>query len=286
MMVFINGEFVPEDRAAISVFDRGFMLGDGLFETLLVHNGVPFCWPQHLQRLERGAAQLRLPWPFPTDRLRQSAEELILQNQMPEAVLRVTLSRGPGRRGYSVAGAGPSTVVMTLHASSWTGQAEMPRWRLATSTVRVVAGDPLAGVKTCSKAAYIAARAEAEGRGVEEALLLNTAGHLAEAASANLFWVEQGCLRTPPLSAGVLPGITRALVLELGKELGVPTGECTGTLKTLFAAEGVFLTSSTWGLVEVVQLDEQPLHSSPLVARLRAAYRDRLQVETLGASPG
>src|SRR5213594_3375395 len=105
MIVFLNGQFVPEERAVVSVFDRGFLYGDGLFETVRVYAGQPFRWPQHLQRLERGAEFLRLRMPFEAATLTRFARELMEHNRMFEAVLRLTLSRGVGQRGYSAKGA-------------------------------------------------------------------------------------------------------------------------------------------------------------------------------------
>jgi branched-chain amino acid aminotransferase len=277
MVVFINGEFVSEDRALLSAFDRGFLLGDGLFETVLVQQRVPFRWAQHAERLQRGAALLRLPLPMPVERLRSQVAELIRRNGLPDGVLRITVSRGPGPRGYSIAAAGPSTLVMALHPAP----PPMPdTWRVATSSIRLVAGDPLAGVKTCSKACQVAARTEAEARDADEALLLNTDGQVAEGAGSNLFWVEGGRICTPPLSAGILPGITRALVLELCTELSLPACESNGTLETLFHAEGVFFTLSTWGIIPASELEARPLPHSPLVDRLQAAYQTRLLTET------
>lgn len=116
MTAFLNGQFVPEAAATVSVFDRSFLYGDGLFETMLVSNGKPFRWMQHMDRLERGAEFLGIKTPFTREALAGCAAELIAQNQMPEALLRLTLSRGVGVRGYSPKGADKPTLVMTLHA--------------------------------------------------------------------------------------------------------------------------------------------------------------------------
>ena len=115
MTVFLNGQFVPEAQATVSVFDRSFLYGDGLFETMLVSNGKPFRWPQHCERLERGAKFLGINIPFTRDALARFAAELIAANQMPEALLRLTLSRGVGVRGYSPKDADIPTLVMSLH---------------------------------------------------------------------------------------------------------------------------------------------------------------------------
>src|SRR5215469_42970 len=105
MIAFLNGELVPEEQATVSVMDRSFLYGDGLFETMLVHNGMPFRWSEHMERLERGAEFLKIRVPFTSAALLDFARELVRANRMPESLLRLTLSRGVGVRGYSPKGA-------------------------------------------------------------------------------------------------------------------------------------------------------------------------------------
>jgi len=280
MIVFLNGQFVPEEQALLSVFDRGFLYGDGLFETLRVFNGRPFRWAQYLERLHRGAELLRLRLPFSAEELRLHADELIRRNQMPESVLRLSVSRGLGPRGYSIKETEQPSVVMSLHPAPVVDPRHPPQWRLLTSSLRVAANDPLATIKTCNKLPQILARAEAEEHGADEALLLNTDGEVVEAASSNLFWIEKGTLCTPPLEDGALPGITRALALELGPTLDLPTKEKSARPETLHQADGVFLTLSTLGIVEATSLDGKPLARSSWVARLQAAYQRTILEET------
>jgi branched-chain amino acid aminotransferase len=283
MIVFLNGEFVSEDQALVSAFDRGFLYGDGVFETLRVANGQPFCWDDHTDRLRRGAQLLRLGLPFSAEQLRQYLEELLRRNALPEALLRLHVTRGAGPRGYSTRNAKCPTVVMSLHPAPPSDPAHPPRWRLATANVRLPLNDPLAEVKTCNKLPYILARAEAEAAGADAALLLNAAGEAAEADSANLFWIEQDKVFTPPLSSGALPGVTRRTVMKLCAAMGVSVAEKRTRVEILRAAGGVFLTLSTLGVVEVTDLDWQPIGRSPLTARLRDEYGRLLTAETTGA---
>src|SRR5213593_2119906 len=190
MLVFLNGQFLPEEQAVVSVFDRGFLYGDGLFETLAVFNGTPFRWAPHWARLQRGAEFLKITLPFPSEALRGFAAQLIAQNQMPASLLRLTLSRGVGVRGYSPKGADRPSLIMSLHPRPASGLPTLPRWRLITSRLRLPANEPLAQFKTCNKLPQILARAEADAAGAEEALLLNTDGFVVEASSSNLFWLE------------------------------------------------------------------------------------------------
>lgn len=299
MMVVLNGRLVPDEHALVSVFDRGFLYGDGLFETILVRRGVPFRWSQHLARLDRGAKRLRIPIPFPPGRLREFADQLIGKNHLPESILRLALSRGVGPRGYSTQGADSPTLVMTLHPipafrgsagltagvadtgpdpSHEGGHSPVPvarptlQWRLITSSVRVAAHDPLAALKTASKLPQILARLEAEEQGADEALLLNTNGQVAEAASGNLFWFEGETVCTPPLDAGLLAGVTRSVVLELCQSLEWTSKEKNIRPALLKRMNGVFLTLSTLGIVEAVSLDGEPLPRSKRIAHLRRAY--------------
>ena len=280
MTVFLNGRFVAEDQAMVSVFDRGFLYGDGLFETLRVAHGRPFRWPQHWERLERGLALLRLALPFSVSELRAAADQLIRRNQAPECVLRLTLSRGIGPRGYSIQGLGQPTVVISLHPLPVVHPESPPRWRLIHSSVRIRANDPLAGIKSANKLPSILARAEAEAAGVDEGLLSTPEGHVVEAASANLFWVRDGIVGTPPLTSGALPGVTRAAVLELCRELGIPARESNVSRAELGQADGVFLTLSSLGIVEALSLDGRVLAVSPVVNALRQGYARMVDTET------
>src|SRR5437773_1691656 len=134
MLVLLNGQFVPEQEAMISVLDRGFLYGDGLFETLRVFNGKPFRWQQHLERLQRGADFLKISLPFAPEELSDFVEQLIAKNQMPSSLLRITLARGVGPRGYSPKGAERPSLVMSLHPAPALDLQQVPRWRLVTSS--------------------------------------------------------------------------------------------------------------------------------------------------------
>jgi aminodeoxychorismate lyase len=272
MIAFLNGELVPEERATVSVMDRSFLYGDGLFETMLVHNGLPFRWSEHMERLERGAGFLKIRVPFTSAALLDFARELVRANRMPEALLRLTLSRGVGVRGYSPKGAEHPLLVMTLHPAPAIDPAKHPRWKLLTASFRLPAKEALAQFKTCNKLAQVLARAEAEAGGADEAVLLNTDGYVVEGASSNLFWIQDSTVFTPPLATGILAGVTRALIVELCEELRIPVLENAATPQELFHAQGVFVSLSTLGVVEAASLDGNPLETSPLTGRIRQAY--------------
>jgi len=274
VLVFLNGRFVPEERAVVSVFDRSFLYGDGLFETMRVFRGKPFRWEQHIERLQRGADFLKIKLPFAPAALRQFADELVAKNNLPDALLRLTLSRGVGVRGYSPKGAEQSTLVMSLHPAPVCDANNPPRWKLIASTHRLPANEPLAQFKTCNKLAQILARAEADAAGADEALLLNTDGFVVEGASSNLFWIEDHTVCTPPLAAGILPGVTRAVVLEICRQLGLATREANISAKQLRGVSGVFVSLSSFGVVEIVSLDGENVKKSPISQQIQQRYRE------------
>jgi branched-chain amino acid aminotransferase len=271
MFAFVNNQIVPAPEAVVSVLDRGFLYGDGLFETIRVAAARLIGCGPHLARLAHGATRLGICLPHTPAEIEATALDLVQRNHLADGVVRIQVTRGPGTRGYSPQGATVPTLVITTHPSD--AMREPPlRWRLHTATLRLGAGDALSGLKTCNRLVSILARAEAEANGADEALLLNVAGEVVEAASANVFWIEHGDLYTPPLASGALPGVTRARVIELAGSRGMRVLEASGPRPRLLEAEGLFLTLSSRGIVEGAALDAAPLRSSPVTTALHRAY--------------
>lgn len=268
----LNGKLVPLARANVSVLDRSFLYGDGLFETMRVACGKPFLWREHLRRLSQGAKFLGIKIPFTSRQLQQQAERLIVRNRLPESLLRLTLSRGVGPRGYSPKGADSPTLVMTLHPAPPLPDNRMPQCAVITANIRLPAGEALAQFKTCNKLAQIMARSSADAAGANEALLINTDGEVVEGASSNLFWIAAGRVMTPPLESGILAGVTRQAVIDLCKRLGIPTRQASIKPKALAKAHGVFLSLSSMGVVEVISVDGRKVRTSPFTEKIRAAY--------------
>jgi branched-chain amino acid aminotransferase len=279
MVVFLNGKFLPEADAVVPLNDRGFLLGDGLFETTRVANGRPFRLAQHLERLGRGAEFFKIKPPYAHKELLRFAAELIEKNGMTDGVLRVTLTRGPGSRGYSANGANRPTLALTLHELPPQSGDEPWQWSLVTSSFRIPASDTLSAFKSTSKILNVLARAEAEAKGADEALLLNTNGEVAETAGGNLFWVYHDKICTVPTGRGVLPGITRAVVLEICQGLELETNKRVIKPEMLRNAEGMFVTQSALGIVPVVSFDGLPVAPSPLVDQIATAYNAMLNRE-------
>lgn len=272
MLVFVNGQFVAEEQATIPVYDRGFLYGDGLFETIRIHNSRPFQWKQHLARLEGGAAWLKIALSMTQEELLRVAQELIRLNGRPEALLRLNLSRGVGLRGYSPKGANSPCIVLSLHDVPWTDPSRPPGWRLVTAAFPMPAHVPLTQFKTCNKLLQVLARAEADAAGAQETLLLDSGGCALETTAANIFWVDGREVCTPPSTGSILPGITRSLILELARTLDLVPQEKPIDRNALFETDGVFLTLSSMGIAEAVSLDGRNLPRSPATQTLYGAY--------------
>ncbi len=270
--VWMNGAMVRTENAVVSVFDRSFLYGDGLFEGILMYKGVPFLWGEHLQRLERGAKFLGIEIPYDAHQLRRASLELATRETWTLAFLRIHLSRGVGRRGYSPDGARNPSLIISLHPIAAESLSQPVAWNLITSSVCIPCTDPLSQYKTANKLPQILAKMEADNAGANEALIRNSQGHLTEGSSSNLFWIRDGEVHTPPLAAGALAGVTRQHVLSLCTRLHQRVSETNITPSQLVECDGVFLSLSSWGIVSASHLEGRPLRQSPIVETLRAAY--------------
>ncbi|MGA4579933.1 aminotransferase class IV [Limisphaera sp. VF-2] len=276
MMVYWNGRIVPAEQACVSVMDRGFLFGDGVFETVRLTGGRPFLWKEHWARWQAGASFLGIQIPVSEESLRAGILALVEANQIEEGVLRLTLSRGPGPRGYSPRGAGPPTLVMTVHPIP-PGAEARATWRVCTSRVRLAGADPLSRFKTCNRLLQVLARAEADAAGLDEAILLDSHGCVIEGSSCNVFWVKSDRLVTPGPEQGALPGVTRGWVMAEARARGWEVVEATAPAEEVWEADGVFVTLSTRGIVEVTEWDGRPLRRWPGVAELWGLYEKALQ---------
>lgn len=252
----------------IALDDRGLLLGDGLFETVLWSGGVLTAWREHMTRLLAGCAVLGLPTPAP-DALRDAAVAAIEEAGLSatRAAVRLTWTAGSGGRGLDrPAASAPRLIVTAKRAPEPIAPA-----RLAVSRVRRNDGSPTARLKSLAYLDNVLARREARLAGADEALMLNSGGLVACAAAANLFWLEEDCLVTPALEVGVLAGVTRAAVLAHARRLGLATAEVAVPPDRLGVARGLFLTNSLIGVLPVAMLNGAPVRPHPAVVRLAKA---------------
>jgi branched-chain amino acid aminotransferase len=268
-MIYLNGAIVPPDFARIDPADRGFTLADGLFETLRAYRGKPFRMADHLERLSHGAEALGIPLLFDVPVIAEAVIAVLEANQLADAAIRVTLTRGTGPRGL----APPEDVKPTLMIAA-TAYAPLPdTCSAAIVGIRRNEGSPLSRMKSLAYLDNVLAAGEAARLGAEEAILLNNAGRVAGAARANLFAVIAGKLVTPPVSDGVLPGIARRVVLELAAALRIRTEEASLSPADLAGAREIFLTNSLFEIRSVGLLDGRERGPAEIAAKLRADYR-------------
>lgn len=267
----MKGHFVPADTASVSVEERGFRFGDGVFETPRIYKGIPLFFALHENRLRQGLEAIRIP--SPRENLQETCRELLRRNATDEGVLRISISRGIGSRGYLPAVTDPPTVVietlplpppvtrpLTLHVSRWRKSA------VDTLPVRF---------KLAQGLNSILARMEAQEHQCDEALLLNAAGHICEAGSANIFWSRDGVLYTPDLACGLLDGITRRLLCNAWPQ---PVSEGFFTLDALKEADSVILTNSIAGAQAVASLTPQKFNwKSDILASQASALLNELR---------
>ena len=247
MKVWLNGEILPAKAARIAPDDRGLLLGDGLFETLAVRDGTPLRVAAHLDRLMRSCEVLDLPLPYSAARLGEALAQVTSANGLAHGALRLTVTRGPAPRGLRPPAEQRPTVLISASASA--AGAPEPATAIIAQTVRRNEHSPLSRIKSMNYLDGVLAQIEAARRGADDALLLNTAGLVAEATMASVFVVLDQRVVTPRPEDGVLPGIMRAAVIEATGAEDAPISP-----SDLAAASEVFL-SNVSGVVPIVRID-------------------------------
>jgi branched-chain amino acid aminotransferase len=271
--LWVNGTLDDLARLAVSPLDHGLLVGDGVFETLRVYDGVPFAWSRHYERLTHSADGLGLPTP-PSDALRTAADAVLSANRLAEARLRITVTGGESPLGSERGEAAPTVIVAASELAPRLGVADVVTVPWSRNERGAVSG-----LKTISYAENVRALAYAREHGAGEAVFPNTRGELCEATGSNVFLVFQDVLHTPPGEAGCLLGVTRALVLELAADLGIPIEEAALPLDALHRAEEAFLSSTTREVQAIAHVDGQTLPAAPgpVTARLAAAFTDLIR---------
>lgn len=243
-MLYINGTFQQDAIPSIFHTDRGLLLGDGLFETMAITDQQVLYLPQHMDRLSTGAAQLEIPFMLMAEQVQPIIARLLSLNHIKtaNAVARLTLSRWP--RGLLPPASLSPTLMITVEPY------DMPPdkpWILWVTSIRRNESSPLSRMKSLSYGDNILGRMQAVQHGADDALLLNSQGHVAGTSMANIFIVKQGVLTTPPISDGALPGIMRAQVMAEAQQAGQPVREASITLQDCVDAEDMFVTNVLMG---------------------------------------
>lgn len=243
-LVFLNRRFVPEDEASFSVFDRGLLYGDGLFETVRIYDGKFFRLGAHIKRLFSGLKVLGIKIPYTHAEIEIFTRELALTNRIEKGFARIVISRGEGFLGFSPRGSATPHVAICARARTVAARLKEV-WNL-TVHKRPISPLPL---KSLSYLPHVLARKQAEDDGFDEAILLDGQGRVIEATASNLFLWRDDHLITPALSTGCLPGITRAEVIKVARKEGYRVTEKVFGMEECRKADALFLTNS---LLEIV----------------------------------
>jgi branched-chain amino acid aminotransferase len=276
-MIVIDGRLEESEKVLFDVSDRGLLLADGVFETMLAVDGRVFRRDAHLDRMIAGATALAIP----IDRTRLEADLDLLLATLPtgEAVVRLTVTRGPGARGARRPPDAVRPTVLVTHAP-WAKETVMRPLRLVTSTIRRNETSPTSRHKTLAYVDAGAALAEAEAKGADDALLFNMRGAVACATTGNVFAVDGDVILTPQPDDGILEGTIRAVVLEAARELGLRTKEMSLAPLEFAMSETLFLTNAVRLLAPISGLDRRRYPTDhPTVTRLAEAIGARIAAE-------
>lgn len=280
--VSVNGRITCERDAVIPVFDHGFLYGEGIYETMRTYHGRPFLYERHMRRLRNSARMIDLPLPFADEELAAQIRETMVAADLEgcEAYIRVLVSRGIGELTYDPA------ATPNRRWSSSSSRRSIRRQKPTNKAVRVVIVDVVRNhpdtvnpmIKSNNLLNCALAAQQAIRRGGYEAIMRNYRGELSECTTSNLFIVKNGAALTPPLESGLLPGITREFLFDIGQDVAIPVREQVLRDEDLFSADEAFLTRTTVELVPIVDVDDRTIgdgRPGPVTKKLLDAFRHR-----------
>lgn len=274
---YVNGRVTPAGKAVVSVFDRGLVLGDGLFETVRAVGGRPQFFPLHYRRLAKSARRLRIRLPLDAGALEKVIRDLCRQSRLDDATVRITLTRGRYLGGLAIDPSLPPTLIVTVAPVTGLTPALYARGvKVIVSDINKAAASGLdSSIKSINYLANIFAKAQADRRRAYEAILLGPRGEIAELSTSSFFCVIGGAVLTPRLETGILPGITRQVLLRILKREGLPHAEADLFPRDAGRMQEAFLCSSVRGLVPITRIDAAKVgdgRPGPIYRRLRDAY--------------
>lgn len=279
MYVYLNNRLLPQTEATVSIFDHGFLYGDGVYETLRVYDGVPFMLDEHLGRLSRSASLIGLELPMDTDSIKLSVYETLSANVLRNAYIRVTVSRGKGPLGLDPELCKePTFVVMAKEFKEYPKQFYENGVRLIIPATRRNLKEAVnPQIKSLNFLNNILAKIEAKQSDAYEALMLNVHDKLTEGTITNVFFVKADVLCTPSVGCGILEGITRGIVLDLGAKEGLLVKEGEFTTQDIYGASEVFITNTTLEVMPACRVDDRNYGVGPVARLLLKTYRQEVR---------
>jgi len=280
-VVFVNGTFLPANRASISVFDRGLSYGDGLFETIRAYNGHPFALDRHISRLRRGLDELAIPFIAETG-IEETLEKLLNLNSLnsSDAYIRITITRGVDHGGLLPSeGIKPSIIILAKRVDT----SKIGLWQREGVSVSLMEGylPPLPQMKTLNYLPNLMAKMDSVRRGTDEGLFVRD-GRITEGTTSNIFTVKNGILSTPPADGTILAGVTREIVLEVAERNGVPCRESPLTATAFMESDEAFISNAMVEIVPVVAVDGHHVGDGevgPTIRLLQKAYTEMARTD-------
>lgn len=282
--VYVNGEFVPKEEAKISVFDHGYLYGDGVFEGIRAYNGRVFRLKEHIDRLYDGIKSIMINLSETKEEMKEIILQTLRENNLKDAYIRVVISRGTGDLGLDPRKCPrPTVVVIADKITLYPKEMYENGLKVITATTRRNIPEGVnPQMKSLNYLNNIMAKIEANQAGVLEAIMLNNENYVAECTGDNIFIVKNGKLITPPTYAGILIGITRNAVIELAENMGIPVIEKNFTRHELFTADECFLTGTAAEVIPVVNVDGRLIADGKpgvITKKLIAAFGELVQKE-------
>lgn len=255
--IYLDNDFVRKEQAVVSVFDHGFLYGDGVFEGIRSYNGNIFKLAEHLHRLYDSAQSIMLEIPFSKEEMKQIIVDTIRKNELDTAYIRVVVSRGAGNLGLDPVNCSrPSVIVIAEELSLFPPELYQRGLRMGSVASRRNRPDVLSPqIKSLNYLNNILVKLEANQAGVDEALMLNDQGYVTEGSADNIFIIKNGRIITPPVYLGALEGITRNAIIDIANNLGYPIAELPFTRHDVYTADEVFLTGTAVEVIAVVDVD-------------------------------
>jgi branched-chain amino acid aminotransferase len=279
MTIFLDGKFVPEEDAKVSVFDHGLLYGDGIFEGIRFYNGGVFRLEQHLERLWDSARSICLEIPMSHSEMTEAVLETIRKNDLRDGYIRLIVTRGVGNLGLNPAQCKrPSVIIIATTIALYSKEMYQKGLTVVTvATRRTGPGALNPAVKSLNYLNNVMARIEANLAEADEALMLNDQGCIAECTADNIFVIKRGEIFTPPITAGALRGITRAVVFEIAAELGIKISETDISRHDVFIADECLLSGTAAEVIPVVKADGRVIGTGkpgPISLRMIARFRE------------
>ena len=278
MYAYVNGRYVRREEASISIYDHGFLYGDGVYEAIRAYDGIVFKLREHLDRLYESAKSIKIELPFEKQELGRMVVEVLKKNQLKSGYVRIVVSRGAGKMGVDPRNCTkPTIVIMAEPREPLFGEKMKGISAIISSMRRTPSWSLDPRIKTLNYLNNVLAKIEAIEAGVEEAIMLNEQGYVAETSTENIFVVKNGIVVTPHPSLGVLKGITRDVVVRIVKELGFPLEERPITVHELFNADEVMVTGTAAEVVPVIKISGRTVGEGkvgPIFSKITARFRE------------